>query len=136
MVYDVCIVGGGISGLYTAYLLCKQNINNIIIIEKEPILGGRIQTIHTKVRGRDILYEAGAGIVCSTHTLLMKLLKELDLCRYLTEKKGHTEYNLRNHTTDYPYYGNPDETPLKKSILLKMMYSHNEDNIQQDTRSY
>jgi monoamine oxidase len=40
--YDVVIIGGGISGLYTAYLLSKENIN-FLLIERDSELGGRIK---------------------------------------------------------------------------------------------
>ncbi len=39
-VYDVVIAGGGISGLVTAYKLKKANITNVLVLEKEDIVGG------------------------------------------------------------------------------------------------
>lgn len=35
---EVCIVGGGLSGIYTAYLLAKQGID-VIVLEAQPTLG-------------------------------------------------------------------------------------------------
>lgn len=32
---DVCIVGGGLTGIYTAYLLAKKGIN-VILLEAKP----------------------------------------------------------------------------------------------------
>ncbi|MFT7097887.1 MAG: monoamine oxidase, partial [Glaciecola sp.] len=37
----VGIIGGGLAGVYTAYLLAQQNVT-FEIIEAKPILGGRI----------------------------------------------------------------------------------------------
>ena len=43
--YDVVIIGGGISGLYTAYKLCERDPNlKIGLFEKDNKLGGRIVT--------------------------------------------------------------------------------------------
>lgn len=35
---DVCIIGGGLSGVYTAYLLAKQGIN-VVLVEAKPSIG-------------------------------------------------------------------------------------------------
>ena len=42
--YDVIIVGGGISGLFTAYKLSKTDLK-ILLIEMHEDLGGRGHTI-------------------------------------------------------------------------------------------
>jgi len=54
----VCIIGSGISGLYSALLLQKSGIEDITIFEKNDIIGGRIKTINFD--GMDVV--AGAGI--------------------------------------------------------------------------
>ena len=41
--YDVIIVGGGISGSYLAFKL-KEEFQDILIIEKSKVLGGRLCT--------------------------------------------------------------------------------------------
>jgi len=69
------IIGGGISGLYTAYNIRKKNSNaDITILEKEKI-GGRM--------GLKIFYGAkvpiGAGIVRLNDKLLLALIKELKI---------------------------------------------------------
>lgn len=45
-VYDVIIVGGGVSGLSTASRLIKNGIDNILLIEADSRLGGRAHTIN------------------------------------------------------------------------------------------
>src|SRR5690554_3273859 len=35
---DVCIIGGGLSGVYTAYLLAKQG-TNVVLVEAKPSIG-------------------------------------------------------------------------------------------------
>ena len=42
-VHDVIIVGGGISGSYLAFKL-KEEFQDILIIEKSKVLGGRLCT--------------------------------------------------------------------------------------------
>ncbi|WP_341665129.1 FAD-dependent oxidoreductase [Vibrio sp.] len=44
--HQIAILGGGLSGLYTAYLLEQHGINNYCLIEAAPTLGGRILTQH------------------------------------------------------------------------------------------
>ncbi|XWV26597.1 amino oxidase family protein [Tupanvirus soda lake] len=70
------IIGGGISGLYSAYSLHKKyNVSDITVIEKENKLGGRINTIYVD----DSFLEMGAGGVVNTQKNMMKLLDELGL---------------------------------------------------------
>jgi hypothetical protein len=70
------ILGGGISGLYTAHQLLKRNPDrNLIIVEKEKKLGGRIHTYKDK----QMTVEAGAGRFSKQHKLLLELIRELHL---------------------------------------------------------
>lgn len=84
MSYKYLIVGGGIGGLYTAYLLHKKmNINNILIIEKTKRLGGRVKTL-------DIGFttiELGAGVIPNIHHNIIKLVEELNLKHKLSGGK-------------------------------------------------
>lgn len=41
----VAIIGGGLSGLYTAYLLEKKGITDYILLEARDVLGGRIRSV-------------------------------------------------------------------------------------------
>ena len=43
--FKVIIVGAGASGLTTAYELVKAGIRNVVILEAENRIGGRIHTI-------------------------------------------------------------------------------------------
>ena len=45
MEYDYIIIGAGISGLYTAYLIKKHKANSkILILEANNYIGGRMGT--------------------------------------------------------------------------------------------
>ena len=72
MIYDYIVLGGGISGLYCAYLLLKKTPRaSILILEKERVLGGRVHTYTDKYMS----VEAGAGRFNMAHVLLIELIK-------------------------------------------------------------
>ena len=82
--YDIIIIGGGISGLYCAYNLLKKDKNlKVLVLEKNPKLGGRVSTFYggkdDKEVSKDIIFEKGAGRFNNNHTLLNGLLDELGL---------------------------------------------------------
>ena len=82
--YDIIIIGGGISGLYCAYNLLKKNKNlKVLVLEKNPKLGGRVSTFYggkdDKEVSKDIIFEKGAGRFNDNHTQLNGLLDELGL---------------------------------------------------------
>src|SRR5579859_756666 len=68
------IVGGGISGLSTAYYLAKAGVPSTLI-EKRPSLGGIIQT--ERIDG--CLVEAGPDSFLSTKPWAMDLIRDLGL---------------------------------------------------------
>lgn len=79
MIYDVIILGGGIAGLYTAYLLTtKMPKMKILVLEKESYLGGRVITY----RNKKMQVEVGAGRYSETHTLVRGLIHKLRLDKY------------------------------------------------------
>lgn len=95
-VYDILIVGGGISGLRVAIEAKKVNKKlNILIIEKYSQMGGRMQTIHKKINGKEIQYESGAGRICTNHHILLNLIQSYGL---------HT--TPISSKTDWRKYGN------------------------------
>src|SRR5215469_9767150 len=71
---SVAIVGGGISGLSTAYYLSKAGIPSTLI-EARPRLGGVIQT----ERIDDCVVEAGPDSFISIKPWAMDLIRELNL---------------------------------------------------------
>jgi hypothetical protein len=77
-VYDVIIIGGGMAGLYAAYRLLKKHKRqiSILLLEKEPHLGGRAGTeiFHT------VPISIGAGVGRKDKDLLLvDLLRELKI---------------------------------------------------------
>ena len=77
--YDIVIIGGGIAGLYSAYKLSKDNDHSILILERNDYLGGRIKTIKKNIDGEEIQFDVGASRLNENHTLVKKLIDELDL---------------------------------------------------------
>lgn len=72
---DIIIIGGGLSGLTSAYLL-KQKDLSTTILEARDRLGGRIRTLRNN---GEAPIEMGATWLGKKHTHLLNLLKELDI---------------------------------------------------------
>ena len=73
--YDYIIIGAGLAGLYSAYLLKKKNPDvKLVILEKTNSIGGRI--LIKKFHGIDVLLGSGVGRKDKDH-LLLNLLKDL-----------------------------------------------------------
>jgi protoporphyrinogen oxidase len=80
MLYDICIIGAGIAGLYCARELSRKYPHlSICIIEKFKEIGGRAYTFHTTVNGLKISWEAGAGRIHKSHHNVLELLKEYSI---------------------------------------------------------
>jgi monoamine oxidase len=93
--YDFVIIGGGISGLYTAHsILCRFPNKQIVILEKETRLGGRIYTFKNKYVSN---IEAGAGRFHKKHKLLIELIKLLNLENQIISISKNAHYiNCKN----------------------------------------
>ncbi len=79
--YDHVIVGGGISGLYMYTQLLKKT-NNILLLEKNQYLGGRIYQHHED----NIQFPGGAARFNKNHTHVIQLLKDYDLLDFRKDK--------------------------------------------------
>ena len=89
--YDTIIVGGGIAGLFLAYKL-KDTKKDILLIEKEKELGGRIHTIYNV----DYHYECAAGRISNKHNKLMTLIHELNLENQLYKLSKEIDIIIHN----------------------------------------
>lgn len=106
---DYLIVGGGISGLYTAYSLHKHlGIKKISLIEKSDRLGGRI---YTKYLPDGTVLEMGASRIADTHINVLNLIKELGLSNDLTKPAGG-----RSYATLKVISNSDDSNPVKYTI--------------------
>ena len=69
MIYDIVIIGSGISGLNLCDKLNKKE--KILLLEKDNNIGGRIQTI----KKNGMMYEAGSARYNNYHNKLINIIK-------------------------------------------------------------
>jgi uncharacterized protein len=78
----IAIIGGGASGMVTAYLLSK-NGHEVTVFEKQPILGGHIRSINKNVHvdhfNKDYFLESGVLEFPSNFYNFLDLMKELEV---------------------------------------------------------
>jgi len=82
----IAIVGGGASGLITAYLL--RRVHEVHLYEREPILGGNVRTLNGNVQGapldRHAVVENGVVLFNQARQpLFLKLLEQLRVEAYV-----------------------------------------------------
>lgn len=87
---NTLIIGGGIAGLYLAEKLAKRSSSSgqVLLLEKNNYLGGRVYTFRDKARG--LQYEAGAGRIHRDHTRINALVRRFGLKTYPID--GSSEY--------------------------------------------
>lgn len=121
--FDFIIIGSGISGLYTAYNILKNNKKcKVLICEKNERYGGRIETIH--YRGES--YEAGAARFNDKQTKILSLIKELGLKSKLYPIKN-TKNIIFYPPNKYPILSK--KYPTFQNILLSVKKLNLSDNI-------
>jgi oxygen-dependent protoporphyrinogen oxidase len=94
MEYESIIIGGGISGLSTAFALKKRN-KNFLLIEKNAYVGGVIQS--ENINGFQI--EKGANTVLIRNMESLEMFHELGLLKklILPNQSAKTRYIYKNH---------------------------------------
>jgi len=80
---DIIIVGAGVTGLYCAWrLLRNDDSKKILVVDRLDRTGGRLETDLVKVPGRGtVREEEGAMRFVYDHAHLMHVLSALDLCK-------------------------------------------------------
>jgi monoamine oxidase len=86
----VLIIGAGLSGLSTAYVLRNSNFD-VEILEARPRLGGRIYTI----KKENSQLEMGATWFGPQHTSLIQLIKELNIPFKTQDNGAEAIYDFR-----------------------------------------
>lgn len=71
---QVIVVGAGIAGLAAAWQL-KQSGIQVLVLEAEQIVGGRMQSIQID----DALVDSGAQFLSSAYSIIPKLIEEIGL---------------------------------------------------------
>lgn len=83
------IIGGGITGLSALYHLQKKQLDlNVILVEQNEELGGKIRT----VKNEGFIMEAGADSIVARNEGVMPLIQELDLLDELVYNETGTSY--------------------------------------------
>ena len=134
MLYDYVIIGGGISGLYIYLQLLnntKTKNKKILLLEKNPHLGGRIYTDKVTVERKNYFFEAGAGRFGDNHKHLIKLLKKLKLYknRYkipnkinFVDTKKKVNNDIKHHTFYLEKIANKYANKNNENILSKINF--------------
>jgi monoamine oxidase len=120
--YDTIIVGGGIAGLYSAWLLPSDH--KFAILEKYDTVGGRIQTYEDK----HMHVEKGAARFHEKNYLLLDLIDKLGLGGSVV-KISSDSYFYPSNGTGVPF--TEDDTtnmllnPIKTIFEMLFLNSHN-----------
>jgi len=85
MIYDIVIIGGGISGLYN-YIKLIEKDKKILLLEKNNYYGGRIFQMNDNIESKKYSFPAGAARFNKNHTHVVELLKEFNLLDFRKDK--------------------------------------------------
>lgn len=104
---QVVIVGGGLSGLTTAYMLHKNNID-VTVLEARRRLGGRVHTVFPEKRPTTPL-DYGSTWIWDDQEHIKKLMHDLRIRRYPQYTRGMSVYD--NGYGRAPHQFAPPENP-------------------------
>jgi oxygen-dependent protoporphyrinogen oxidase len=92
---SVIVIGGGISGLLTAYWLSKQNID-VTVLEKDSAVGGTMKTVHDN----GWLIETGPNSALETTPLIGEIISSLGIesQRIYANEQSSKRYIVKNGT--------------------------------------
>jgi len=137
--YDLVIIGGGISGIYTLYKLSKTFSQlKILLLESGERYGGRIYSYKETIDGEEYIMDLGAGRLGHHHKLINNLINELSLKPKIIDipnTKTYIEVTENNKVHDktqfkdtimtklYKFFLSPLVSKLGKSILQKFYLS-------------
>jgi len=90
----IIVIGAGISGLTTAYLLSKKGFD-VIILEKNTSVGGSIESVFEN----GFLFDRGPNSALETTPVIGQLIRELNLENELlyASKQANKRYILRDN---------------------------------------
>jgi predicted NAD/FAD-binding protein len=96
----IAVVGSGISGLTSAYLLSQKH--DVTLFEKDQRLGGHTATVDVKLDGQSYAVDTGFIVFNDrTYPLFLKLLNRIGLAKQETEMS----FSVRNLGSGLEYNG-------------------------------
>ncbi|MEL7003047.1 MAG: FAD-dependent oxidoreductase, partial [Bacteroidota bacterium] len=111
MVEPVVIVGAGLSGLTSAYVLWQHNIPSLILEARDRI-GGRIFT----ERSDSFHTEMGATWLGPQHTVLISLLEQLEVTKFVQSYDGKSIVDYGPSHPPYFFSSNPGDPPTYRIV--------------------
>ncbi|MCW2119150.1 flavin monoamine oxidase family protein [Flavobacterium sp. 7A] len=132
----IIIIGAGLSGLVTAYLLQKKGIE-VLVLEANITIGGRIQTL-VETNGTSI--EMGATWFGKQHPNLLEFLAELDLDYFKQHTKGTSLFETMSFVPPQKFEIPDSDEPSYRlvggtsSLIEKLAASIGLENIKTDTK--
>jgi protoporphyrinogen oxidase len=113
--YDIIIIGGGISGLYCALKLSKKY--KLLLLDERNYLGGRIHT-HKHPQ-----YEIGAARYHNKHKHLCNLINKYKLSKYPISKNiDYLDINFGYISYAKNFFNKAISDILQKSSKLNKLY--------------
>jgi len=123
--YDLVIVGGGISGIYTLYKLSSKYPQlKILLLESGQRYGGRIYSYKETIDGEEYIMDLGAGRLGHHHKLINNLINELGLKPKIIDipnTKTYIEVSENNSARDKTHFKDSIMTKLTKFFLSPLI---------------
>jgi cytochrome b involved in lipid metabolism len=123
--YDLVIIGGGISGIYTLYKLSKTFSQlKILLLESGERYGGRIYSYKETIDGEEYVMDLGAGRLGHHHKLINNLINEIGLKPKIIDivnTKTYIEVSENNKVHDKTHFKDTIMAKLYKFILSPLV---------------
>lgn len=120
--FDTIVVGGGMAGLYAAYLLQEKHKRKTLLLEAKDRIGGRIYATDLKcAKGKD-RWDLGGQWVGKTQFNLLKVMSDFKMDGYEQFSTGTKKLIVRDFSDIRSYSGLiPSLGPLELLEMNSMM---------------
>ena len=108
--YDVCIVGGGLAGISTAYYLLKYGVKNVILFEASRNVGGLLRSMVINGYTFDI---GGSHIIFSKDSSTLKDILNILNGNYVRHRRNSKIY-IDGRYVKYPFENGLKDLPPEK----------------------